>query len=380
MSFWGRGRDIALLVTAVVLQLILVGYQVRRDDDMTLLRAWTVGAVTPVNKTLHGGFSFISNFWANYIWLVDARGENERMQAELDRLRQENERLQRDLEQTARRKDLIAYQQRSPSTSLTAEVIGGGAGSNAREILLDKGRRDGVQPGMPVVTADGVVGKVEASYPSSSLVLLINDADSGAGAVLGDTRVRGVLKGRGGTECLLDYVAPEVEVRVGETIYTSGDDRIYPKGLRIGSVVRLEEGVDLQQVWVEPFAKLDRLDDVLVLTSPVHEALPGQRRPQLPSSLLPLPSLDDPLAPSFAEPTTDPKLTDADRLKQRYRAIADAQDIELGRTNPSGRTPDFNRGTPASDEFLGDQRTPTFESPPPLDPEQAAPPDGEVQP
>lgn len=347
MSFWGRGRDIALLVAAVVLQLILVGYQVRRDDDMTLLRAWTVGAVTPVNKTLHGGFSFVSNFWSNYVWLVDARGENQEMQDELDRLRMENDQLQRRLEQTARRRDLDAYQKRSPSDSLMAEVIGGGAGSNAREILLDKGRRDGVLPGMPVVTADGIVGKVEASYPSSSLVLLVNDSDSGAGAVLGDSRVRGVLKGRGGKECLLDYVAPEVKVRKGETIYTSGDDRVYPKGLRIGSVVRLEEGVDFQQIWIEPFAQLDRLDDVLVLTSPIHEPLPEPRRPQLPSSLLPLPSLDDPPAPNATAPTADPKLTDADRLVERYRAIADAQGIELGRTNPNGRTPDFNRDTAA---------------------------------
>jgi len=353
VSFWGRGRDIALLVAAVVLQLILVGYQVRRDDDMTLLRAWTVGAVTPVNKTLHGGFSFVSNFWSNYVWLVDARGENQHMQDELDRLRMENDQLQRRLEQTARRRDLDAYQKRSPSNSLMAEVIGGGAGSNAREILLDKGRRDGVLPGMPVVTADGIVGKVEASYPSSSLVLLVNDSDSGAGAVLGDSRVRGVLKGRGGKECLLDYVAPEVKVREGETIYTSGDDRVYPKGLRIGSVVRLEEGVDFQQIWVEPFARLDRLDDVLVLTSPTHEPLPEPRRPQLPSSLLPLPSLDDPPAPNATAPTADPKLTDADRIVERYRAIADAQDIELGRTNPSGRTPDFNRGAAPPNEALG---------------------------
>lgn len=359
MSFWGRGRDIAALIAAVVFQLILVGYQVRRDDDMTLLRAWTVGAVTPVNKTLHGGFSFVSDFWSNYVWLVGARDENERMESELDRLRMENEELQRKLEQTARREDLIAYQKRSPSQSLTAEVIGGGAGSSAREILLDQGRGDGVRPGMPVVTADGIVGKVEASYPSSSLVLLINDVDSGAGAVLGDSRVRGVLKGRGGDECLLDYVAPEVEVREGETVYTSGDDRVYPKGLPIGRVVRLEPGSDFQEIWVEPFARLDRLDDVLVLTSPVHEALPEPSRPQLPSSLLPLPSLDDPPAPGVLAPPADPSLTDADRLKQRYRAIAESQNVELGRTNPNGRTPDFNRGTPASDEFVGDTQAPS---------------------
>lgn len=351
MSFWGRRRDIAALVAVVVLQLVLLGYQVRRDDDVTLLRAWSVGAVSPVNKLLHAVVGSSAGFWNRYVWLVGAQDENERMRAELERLRLENEDLRREVEQLGRVESLAAYQRRLASETVSAEVIGGGAGTRSREIILNRGRRDGIRPGAAVVVADGVVGKVQAAYPGSALVLLITDPDAGIGAILGDSRVRGIGKGLGESEIRVDYVAHEVKVRESETVYTSGDDRVFPKGLRIGGVTRIERGADFHEIYVEPFAKLDRLDQVLVVTAGVHEPLPPRRRRQVSETLL-APPLEDELAPAAphgVEPDDeDPMLTDADRLKMRYRGVAAAQDVEIGEMNPGGRTPDFNAGHPSA--------------------------------
>ena len=365
MSFWGRRRDIAVLITVVVLQLILLGYQVRRDDDMTLLRAWSVGAVSPVNKLLHSGFSSVSDVWNHYFWLVGAQRENEDLQAELDRLRLENDDLRRDVQRFGREQDLVEFQERIASETVLAEVIGGGANPQSREIILSLGRRAGVKPGMALLTAKGIVGKVQASYPGSALALLINDPESGVGVVLGESRVRGVMKGQGAGGLLIDYVAHEVPVSIGETIYTSGDDRVFPKGLRVGRVTRLEDGTDFREIYVEPFAALDRLDEVMVITAGVHEDLPPRRRPQISETLLPAPAEEEPEliedepgvptpAPTLEDGEKmdpnepDPTLTDADRLKQRYRAVADAQDVTIGHSNPSGATPDFNLGHPSS--------------------------------
>ena len=347
MESWARYRNVATLIVVIVAQLILLGYQVRRDDDMSLLRAWIVGAVTPINKVFHGGFAMVSDAWTDYVWLIGARDENETLKRDLDQARLENDELRRWVERYERQQKLVSVQNSIASQTLLADVIGGGASSTSKEILIDKGRKDEVLPGMAVLTADGIVGRVQASYPNAALVLLIHDPDSGVGALLGGSRVRGVLKGRGEQECLLDYVDHEVRVEIGEAVFTSGDDRVYPKGLRVGVVTRKEMGPDFQEIYVRPHAALDRLDEVLVVVTGVHEPLPPPR-PQLSQSLLPLPPKPENAAvdPALEEPPRAPGMaTEADRVLDRYRAVADAHGVRLGENERYTRAPDFNLGT-----------------------------------
>ena len=352
MESWARYRNVATLIVVIVAQLILLGYQVRRDDDMTLLRAWIIGAVTPVSKVMYGGFSFVSSGWTNYLWLVGARDENEQLKRDLDRIRLENAELRRDVQRYQRQQRLVTVQESITSQTLIADVVGGGASSTSKEILINKGRGDGVLPGQAVLTADGIVGRVLASYPNASLVMLVHDPDSGVGVLLGGSRVRGVLKGRAQQECLLDYVDHEVEVEVGESVYTSGDDRIYPKGLRVGEVTRIETGADFQEIYVRPYAALDRLDEVLVVVVGVHEALPPPR-PQLSQSLLPLPGAEETMQAGALEgpPTVEQMqrspgmATEADRLVQHYRSVAEAHGVRMGENERYTRAPDFNLGT-----------------------------------
>ncbi|MCB1019863.1 MAG: rod shape-determining protein MreC [Acidobacteria bacterium] len=384
MESWARYRNIATLVVAIVAQLILLGYQVRRDDDMTLLRAWVVGAVTPVNRLMHGGYSMVASGWTNYFWLIGARNENETLKRDLDRIRLENAELRRDVQRYQRQQRLVSVQNSIASQTLIADVIGGGASSTSKEILVNKGRSDGVLPGMAALTADGIVGRVQASYPNAALVMLIHDVDSGVGVLLGGSRVRGVLKGQGGAECLLDYVDHEVDVEVGEAVYTSGDDRIYPKGLRVGEVTSVEKGPDFLEISVRPYAALDRLDEILIVVTGVHEELPAPR-PQLSQSLLPLPGPDAAtgLSPNFEGPPTPEQAqvlrapgmtTEADRLVEHYRSVVDSMGVRVGENERYTRAPDFNQGAvPQGPQvveapFLPDQ-----------DPEAAQPAEGTGQ-
>lgn len=339
-----RYRNVTALATVIVLQVILLGVQVRRDDGMTMLRAWTVGAVTPVAKAFHGSFDFVSGLWGRYVWLIDARQENERLARELDEARMEAVRLERELERFERLQKLVDYRETLASETIVAEVIGGGAKLHSREIILDRGRESGVLPGMAVITADGVVGRVEASYRGSGFVELISDPDAAVGVILGRSRVRGVLKGRGAKECFLDHVLAEVDVRVGETVYTSGEDRIYPKGLPVGEVIRTEDGGDLQGIYVAPFAALDRLDEVLVVSLGVHQPLPLEPAPQPSERLLEPPSelSHAPRRPAeTGDVATATSRTDADRVLERYRAIVAARGAPLGEARAGTPPPDF---------------------------------------
>ncbi len=311
---------------------------------------------------------------------------------ELQQVRLENQIMRRDLAQFERQETLIDYQEQIASQTMLAEVIGGGANSHSKEIILNKGRRDGVKPGMAIVVAEGIVGKILAAYPGSSLGLLIDDADSGAGVILAGSRVRGLLRGQGGAECLIDYVEHEVEVAVGEDVLTSGEDRIFPKGLPVGRVSRIEPGTDFQEIYITPHARLDRLDEVLIVTQGVHEELPPHR-PELPETLLPLPPLETspgetltdagpPGAPSAAE-RPEGLVTDADRIKQSYRDIADSQGVRMGQTEGYTPAPNFNAGVPGAQieapapASAGPAVAPPVPAPEPAQPEVAA---GEPQP
>ena len=150
----------------------------------------------------------------------------------------------------------------------------------------------------------------------------------------------------GDRDCELNYINTDVPVRIGETVYSSGADRIFPKGLPIGEVVQHDRTETAQTILVRPFAKLDRLDEVLVVTEGMHQALPQRREAQQqPGVLLPAPTLsgEEPATAEVLDSATlDVNITDADRIRRRYQRIGDAQGHVFGEGLPGSRPPDFN--------------------------------------
>jgi rod shape-determining protein MreC len=370
-----RYRNITALAVAIFAQLLLLGYQIRNERDVRIIRVWGVTAITPVAKALHGGQELVTGLWNRYVWLYGAQARSERLRAELDRLKLENQSLRNALETADRLKILASYQQQIPSKTVVSSVIGAGANPNSRVVFLDKGSHDGIRPGMAVITPDGIVGKIQSVFPTSSLLLLISDSYSAVGVLLDKTRVHGVMKGTGLHEARIDYVPNEEKVAVDERVYTSGEDRVFPKGLLVGTVSSAQPGRDFQNITVRPGARLNRLEEVLVVTEGVHQSLPDTiPRPQAPHTLLPPPPpeirdafLDgkppaapaegegeaaaaSPTGPSAAAPATTAgpdgaaAQTDADRLKKRYRELGAAQGHVFGEGAPGSKPPDFNLG------------------------------------
>lgn len=374
-GFFTRYRNTIVLAVVVLAQVVLLGYQVRREDDVRLLRVWAVSAVTPFEMGLNATFDFFRSNIRDYLWLSGARQENERLRIQLAEQKLENQQLHRLLERFGREEEVRAFQNRFSSQTLMAEIIGVGSNPNAKEVFIDKGAGAGIKSGMGVITPDGIVGKVQAVYASSSLVLLISDPGAGAGVVLENSRVRGVLKGSGTRRCRLQYVGNEVEVRIGEKIFTSGDDRIFPRGLPAGEVIGIGVGSAFQEIHVKPFAALDRLDEVLVITAGVHQDLPAASAAQAPRYLMPLapvappsdalsadaPAITKPggdaLAPAAPAPAKSTAKTDADRLLERYRRIGAYQNHTFGEGGPGSPPPNFNLSEPRADSETAGQGT-----------------------
>jgi rod shape-determining protein MreC len=352
-SVLGRYRNLIILVAVLFAQVVGLGVQVRRNSEnesSRLIRIWTVSAVTPMEKGLVWVQTSWTNVWHNYFYLRGVRAENRQLKAEIERLRLEQVRLNGDAEQARRLQALLAFKEQFISQTVAAQVIGSSGSEQSRSVYIDKGTRDGIKADMAVITADGVVGKVLRVFHSTSLVLLINDQSSGVGAILDKSRLQGVLRGTPVGEIVLERVMSDEQVQPGETVLTSGGDRIFPKGLRVGTVTRVNPGPELfLNIRVKPAANLSKLEEVLVVTKIEEKAT----------------------TPSETGP-----MRAVDILAQRLPSVPDkpaAVDPNKGaaRTLPSAQSGGLSSGKP--EELTAVKPNATAATPPPSGPAQAAP-------
>jgi rod shape-determining protein MreC len=261
-------RPSAVLASVVLAQVLLLAFQIKRDQNVRLIRYWAVGLLTPVERAATWTFASIGGVWKGYIALRRIRGENERLRNEVVELRLRNRDLESRVAEAQRLGTLLGFREAHPEAPmLAAQVIGASADPTSHTLFIDRGERDRLRRDLPVITPDGIVGKILYVFPTTAQVLLASDRESGVGALFGDTRTHGIISGTGDPELRMDYVVNDEEVRAGELIVTSGEDRIFPKDLPIGTVIDAVPGNPFQVIRVRPAARLDRLEDVLVLLS-----------------------------------------------------------------------------------------------------------------
>ena len=269
-SVLGRYRNLIILVGVLFLQVLGLAVQVKRGgadtENTRLIRIWTVGAITPFERSVVWVQRGVGSIWRNYFYLRGVRAENRDLKEQIEHMRIEQVRLSEDAAQARRLQTLLAFKEQFISKTVAAQVIGSSGSDLSRIIYIDKGGDAGLQRDMAVITSDGIVGKVMLVYPSVSQVLLINDQSSGVGAILEKSRLQGVLRGTANGEVVLERVMSDEQVPVGETVLTSGGDQIFPKGLPVGTVANVANGKDLfLNIKIKAAANLDKLEEVLVL-------------------------------------------------------------------------------------------------------------------
>ncbi|MFP5204473.1 MAG: rod shape-determining protein MreC, partial [Acidobacteriota bacterium] len=142
--------------------------------------------------------------------------------------------------------------------------------TQSKVFYIDKGADDGLKRDMPVISPEGIVGKLRDVFPHSAQVLAINDQTSGAGVILESTRLRGVLKGNAAGQLEIVDLMSDERIKPGEKVLTAGGDLIFPRGLPVGTVRKVvpdPERDSFIDVLVTPAAHLNQLDEVLVITS-----------------------------------------------------------------------------------------------------------------
>src|SRR5215467_13096396 len=262
-TFMGRYRNVTILAAAIFLQILGLAVQIRRpvsgeenpSASSRLIRLWAVSLVAPLEKGIVRVQTSASSVWHNYFYLRGVRQENRDLKDQIEKLRLEQVQLKQDADQAHRLQSLLGFKEQYICGTCTtaAQVIGSSGSEQSRLVYIDKGSDDGLKPEMPVITPDGVVGKVlNVIDGTTSQVLLINDQQSGVGAILEQSRLQGVLKGRASGELVIDKIMTDEDVKPGDRILTSGGDRIFPKGLPVGTVAKVSKGTDFVQLTVKP--------------------------------------------------------------------------------------------------------------------------------
>ncbi len=281
-SFFLRYRNLLVLLALLLAQIIGLAVQVRRTGDgrstldpgdgagVRLIRLWANALVSPPEKLIHSSSLGAEHLWQNYLDLRNVRQQNQELQKTIDRLRLEEAALLEDAKQGERLQALDNFQEKYIYKTVAAQAIGSSGSEQSHVFYIDKGSADGLDRDMAVITADGIVGKIRDVFPRSAQVLAINDQSSGAGVILETTRVRGILRGNANGQPQIVDILADKRIQKGEVVLTAGGDQIFPRGLPVGVVEKVipdPERDSFINVLITPAAHLDRLDEVLVITS-----------------------------------------------------------------------------------------------------------------
>ena len=261
-----RHRSLFLLAGVVLLQVLLLAVQIRRDSQGRLIRVWTVSAVSPVERSGAWGIGKIRDAWRHYFALSDTARQNEELRRENGQLKLEIMQLQSKSAEADRLAALLNFKQKQAKVPMVvARVIGASADANSAVLYLDQGLNEGIRKNMGVITPEGVVGKVIESFRNTCQVLLVTDRDSGVGAMIADTRIQSPVGGLGEPLLTMKYVGNDDDVKVGSRVVTSGMDRIFPKDLPVGIITQVKPGGQYKQIRVRPSANVEKLEEVIVL-------------------------------------------------------------------------------------------------------------------
>ena len=281
-SFLTRYRNLVVLLAILVAQLAGLAMQVHRNSagkstldegdqsGVRLIRLWGNAVVAPPEEFIHWVRMETVATWLDYIDLHHVRQQNQELEQTVERLRLEQAALLEDARQGQRLQALLGFQEKYIYATVAAQVYGSSGSDRSHVFYIDKGEREGLKPDMAVITAEGIVGKVRDVFPHAAQVLAVNDASSGAGVILESTRIRGILKGDAVGRLEVVGILSDQRIQPGEKILTAGGDLIFPRGLPVGVVEKVVRDPDRDSfidVVVKPYAHLNRLDEVLVITS-----------------------------------------------------------------------------------------------------------------
>ena len=263
----GRYRTPLLIVLVLLLVFSVLSLSLKRSPVVKKVQGAVVSITAPGLEGMEYIVRRFKQLWLGYFYLVGVERQNTDLKRQLAEYQQRQVHFQEAQESLTRLEALLDLKRQVALPVIGARVIAYDPSLWSRSAIIDQGKAQGVKDGLPVLAPQGIAGRIVEVYPQYSKVMLIVDRKSGADAMVQRTRVRGVLKGRGGNRCSLEYVPKNADVQVGDLVLASGLVGLYPKGLVFGKVTAADKnkpGV-FQEIEVTPNVDLSALEEVLVV-------------------------------------------------------------------------------------------------------------------
>ncbi len=257
------GTVLVLLVVAVLFSAL------DRSNNLSRFFDFIRNPLTAVSAITTSSTDTAVDIASGPLTLSAARTEIDDLQARVDSLERENEELREIESEYQLLQSLFNRASQAPNIErVMANVIGRDPSTVVQSIIIDRGKADGVQVGMPVEAARGLVGQLFRASNDAAQVVLISDSASSIPVRLGSSRATGLLRGGGqGVPMIVDWIDLKYTVEVGEVVLTSGLGGKFPEDIVIGRVSEVDRNeADLfQRAFVQPAVDFSELEMVFVI-------------------------------------------------------------------------------------------------------------------
>jgi rod shape-determining protein MreC len=267
MLFPKKNQPIVVVSIFIVLSLIILTFSVKRPFENSFIRKLVLETAYPLEDGITGGLFTLRDAWKRYIFLIGLGEENTRLKKENRLLQERLIQYQEGYFEAQRLQKLLALKENVDRNGIAARVIDQNQASLFKTILINRGSANGIKVGLPVISDRGVVGRIIETSWHTARVLLLIDEKSNIDAAVQASRAQGILQGSGVSGCHLKYVSTLEDIKAGDVVISSGIAGIFPKGLLLGTVNRVDkkEGGLFQKIIVTPAVDFSSLEEVLVL-------------------------------------------------------------------------------------------------------------------
>jgi rod shape-determining protein MreC len=260
-------RSIIVAAVLLIFSLALLSYSTSRISETGFLRKTVLETAAQVEYAVNISLKGLYDAWNRYLFLVGLEDENKRLRKQNAALNDQLNRYREGYIEGMRLRKLLDLTEGLPNRAVAARVVDHSRASLFKMILINKGTVDGLRVGLPVLSEQGVVGRIIETAWHASQVLLIIDENSNVDALIQRSRAQGILQGAGASGCNLKYISRVEEIQQGDIVLTSGLTGVFPKGLFLGVVTRASrsgEGL-FQKVDVAPAVDFEKIEEVIAL-------------------------------------------------------------------------------------------------------------------